>query len=118
MNSRLLILNKKSILNFLQTIKVQIQPELLSIVKQTSQLVVTAINSLGTSETPVHPLLELVELIFKQFKLVATAHSMLLKNYLSVTQRYAITAKPYDIVDYWSQAQAVVCDLKSTELRI
>lgn len=55
-----------------------------------------------------HPLLELIELTYKQFKLIADAHAMLLKNYLSVTQRHSIVVKPYDIADYWTQAQAVV----------
>lgn len=55
-----------------------------------------------------HPLLELVELTYKQLKLIADAHTMLLKNYLSVTQRHSIIVKPYDITEYWTQAQAVV----------
>lgn len=60
-------------------------------------------------KTATHPLLELVELTYKQFKLIADAHAMLLKNYLSVTQRHSIIVKPYDIADYWTQAQGVVC---------
>lgn len=59
-------------------------------------------------KTAAHPLLELVELTYKQFKLIAEAHGMLLKNYLSVTQRHSIVVKPYDIADYWTQAQIVV----------
>ncbi len=66
-----------------------------------------AIETNGDKATT-HPLLELVELTYKQFKLIAEAHAMLLKNYLSVTQRHSIVVKPYDIADYWTQAQAVV----------
>lgn len=56
-----------------------------------------------------HPLLELLELVYAQFKLIASAHGLLLKHYLSAAQRHSVTdARPYDISDFWTQAQAVV----------
>lgn len=79
-------------------------------VTRTTHHLVTINKAMDTTsdKTTPHPLLELVELTYKQFKLIAEAHGMLLKNYLSVTQRHSIVVKPYDIADYWIQAQAVV----------
>uniref|UniRef100_A0A182ITU3 Exocyst complex component Sec8 n=1 Tax=Anopheles atroparvus TaxID=41427 RepID=A0A182ITU3_ANOAO len=55
------------------------------------------------------PMLELLELVFKQFKLIANAHQQALRNYGNVIQRYNIPqVKPYDIIEYWGQAQAVL----------
>lgn len=96
----------------LDALKVQIQPELLAIVTRTTQhlnsVIAAEANGQNVVIEPNHPLLELIDLIYKQLKLVANAHNLLLKNYLNVTQRHAITVKPYDIADYWTQAQAVV----------
>lgn len=96
----------------LETIRTQTQPELLTIVKRTTQHMVAvqaAESGNGDTQEAVHPLLELIDLIYKQFKLIATAHLLLLKNYSSVIQRHSIGAvKTYDIADYWTQAQAVV----------
>lgn len=96
----------------LEALKSQIQPELLAIVTRTSQHLNTVIAAEANGQNvviePNHPLLELIDLIYKQFKLVANTHNLLLKNYLNVTQRHAITVKPYDIADYWTQAQSVV----------
>lgn len=88
------------------------ESELSAVVVRTTQHLVTMNKSLpietSSDKTTTHPLLELVELTYKQFKLIAEAHGMLLKNYLSVTQRHSIVVKPYDISDYWTQAQSVV----------
>lgn len=85
------------------------QSELLSIVTKTTQHLLS-VGSLATATTSnQHPLLNLLELIFKQFKLIADSHQIALKNYLSVMQRYSINGKLYEIMDLWSQAQAVVC---------
>lgn len=96
----------------LDALKVQVQPELLAIVTRTTQhlnsVIAAEANGQNVVIEPNHPLLELIDLIYKQLKLVANTHNLLLKNYLNVTQRHAITAKPYDIADYWTQAQAVV----------
>lgn len=102
----------------LETLRVQIQPELLAIVRRTTRhlntILINEANNLPSlsgsnkNDESVHPLLELIDLIYKEFKLVANAHNLLLKNYLTVTQRHGIVVKPYDIADYWTQAQAVV----------
>lgn len=101
----------KKIPDSLEALRLQIQPELLAIVTRTTQ----HLNSIISAETNAqqqddidHPLLELLNLIHKQFKLVANTHNLLLKNYLSVTQRHGVVVKPYDIADYWGQAHAMV----------
>lgn len=98
----------------LDTIRLQIQPELLTIVQRTTQHMLTIMatdvtSNTNTNDESIHPLLDLIDLIYKQFKLIAAAHQLLLKNYSSVLQRHAIiAAKPYDIADYWTQAQTVL----------
>uniref|UniRef100_A0A182QEV9 Exocyst complex component Sec8 n=1 Tax=Anopheles farauti TaxID=69004 RepID=A0A182QEV9_9DIPT len=55
------------------------------------------------------PILELLDVVFRQFKLIANAHQQALRNYGNVIQRYNIPqVKPYDIIEYWGQAQAVL----------
>lgn len=106
----------------LDALRVQIQPELLAIVTRTTQHLnaVMATENVGLVRVDEsnHPLLELLELIYKQFKLIANAHNLLLKNYLNVSQRYGVTAKPYDIVDYWTQAQGVVSFCRHLSFRM
>lgn len=103
----------KKIPDSLDALRSQIQPELLGIVTRTTQHLVAIIAAEGNlnqhMDVQNHPLLELLGLVHKQFKLVANAHNFLLKNYLNVTQRHGIVTKPYDIGDYWGYAQAVVC---------
>lgn len=96
-----------------ETIKANIQKELLAIVTKTTQHMLTIMSSDASSNVTnnesIHPLLDLIDLIYKQFKLIANAHQLLLKNYSSVIQRHGISSiKSYDIADYWIQAQSVV----------
>ncbi|XP_044312909.1 exocyst complex component 4 isoform X3 [Drosophila rhopaloa] len=88
----------------LETLRVQIQTELLNVVRHTThQLSLTE----GTAEA--NPLLTLLEIIFKQFKAIAKTHTLLLKNYLSVGQKYSVVGpQPYDLTDFWAQAQSVL----------
>lgn len=90
----------------IETIKVRIQPELLKIVASTTQQM-SAID-LSHSEQQQHPLLALLDVLFKQFKLIAKSHNLLLKNYLNVVHRYQLCSGSYDISDFWTQAQAVL----------
>lgn len=78
--------------------------------KTTQHIVAVRPTLVATELTQLqHPLLELLELVYTQFKLIAAAHSLLLKHYLSAAQRHSVTdVRPYDINDYWTQAQAVV----------
>lgn len=89
----------------LETLRVQIQTELLHVVRNTTNQVL-ALNLVPNDR---YPLLALLEIIFKQFKAIAKTHSLLLKNYLAVIQKYAVVApQPYDLTDFWAQAQSVV----------
>jgi len=64
---------------------------------------------LNGATAEVNPLLTLLEIIFKQFKAIAKTHTLLLKNYLSVGQKYSVVGpQPYDLTDFWAQAQSVV----------
>lgn len=83
------------------------QNELLEIVTKTTQHLLS-VGTINSVENTQHPLLTLLESIFDQFKLVAAAHAMALKNYQSVMQRYSINYKRYDTIDVWIQAQSVV----------
>ena len=104
----------------LESIRVQIQTELLAIVQRTTQHMkaVMAVEPVGGEVYfTTHPLLELIDLVYKQFKLIANAHNLLLKNYLSVATRHSIIVKPYDISDLWQQAQAVVSFPRGSRFR-
>ncbi|KAH8336426.1 hypothetical protein KR059_010030 [Drosophila kikkawai] len=88
----------------LETLRVQIQTELLNVVRQTTQQL-----SLSGETGEGNPLLMLLEIIFKQFKAIAKTHTLLLKNYLSVGQKYSVVGpQPYDLTDFWAQAQSVL----------
>lgn len=107
------------------------QPELLSIIQKTTQYLksngapnISSINnncsnSTTTTETtnkdkengaqPEHPLLTLLDLVYKQFKLISEAHALTLKNYQNTLKRCGILNMGlYDSVDYWNQAQIVL----------
>ncbi|XP_070072570.1 exocyst complex component 4 isoform X1 [Drosophila takahashii] len=88
----------------LETLRVQIQTELLNVVRHTTHQLS---QSGATAEA--NPLLTLLEIIFKQFKAIAKTHTLLLKNYLSVGQKYSVVGpQPYDLTDFWAQAQSVL----------
>ncbi|XP_036675091.3 exocyst complex component 4 isoform X2 [Drosophila suzukii] len=88
----------------LETLRVQIQTELLNVVRHTTHQL-----SLNGATAEVNPLLTLLEIIFKQFKAIAKTHTLLLKNYLSVGQKYSVVGpQPYDLTDFWAQAQSVL----------
>jgi len=60
-------------------------------------------------ENEQNPLQTLLDVIMKQFKAIAKTHTLLLKNYLAVSQKYSVVGpQPYDLTDFWSQAQSVV----------
>lgn len=102
----------------LETVQVQIQPQLMTIVARTARHIQQRRASAqqllqsgggGPAEDLQHPLLELLESLFEQFKLVAEAHGLLLKSYSNVVQRYSTAAtKLYDVPDFWTHAQVVL----------
>ncbi|XP_034661679.1 exocyst complex component 4 isoform X4 [Drosophila subobscura] len=89
----------------LESLRVQIQTELLNVVRHTTHQLSLSATATGDS----NPLLMLLEIIFKQFKAIAKTHTLLLKNYLSVGQKYSVVGpQPYDLTDFWAQAQSVL----------
>ncbi|XP_058056922.1 exocyst complex component 4 isoform X2 [Anopheles bellator] len=95
----------------IESIKVQMQSELLAIVTKSTHTPggSTATDSSQAPSVQPVPILELLELTFRQFKLIADAHQQALRNYGNVIHRYNLPqVKPYDIIEYWGQAQAVL----------
>lgn len=102
-----------------QTIKVQMQPELMTVVEKTTSYLKTypsnvqQVNSnagSGDANNGIrdHPLLNLIDLVYKQMKIIAESHALALKNYQSILKRYKLSdVEPYTVVDYWGQAQVV-----------
>ncbi|XP_070492130.1 exocyst complex component 4 [Chironomus tepperi] len=101
-----------------ETMKVQMQFELLAIVEKTTSYIIDmrqrsglgpkSIVENGESYLIDVPFLELLDLLFKQFQLIAGAHQMTLMNYGNVIKRYQLNVKSYDLTDFWGQVQAVL----------
>lgn len=97
----------------IETMKVQMQFELLAIVEKTTQYLIDLRNRANgkiiveNGEIDV-PFLELLDLLFKQFQLISEAHQLTLKNYSSIIKRYQLNVKSYDLTDFWGQVQAVL----------
>jgi exocyst complex component 4 len=96
----------------IETIKVQMQSELLTIVSNTTHHLLLSYNAIAMDENASvgnssPKLLELLELLFKQFKLIADAHTLTIKNFTNVIKRNSLQLKPYDISDFWNQVQSV-----------
>ncbi|KAK7482018.1 hypothetical protein BaRGS_00026710 [Batillaria attramentaria] len=93
--------------------KMRIEPELLSLVAKATQQVAESAgqqsDSLANQSEPRH-LLDLLQLIFQQFRCVAATHQIVLKN----VHRLTVTSMPlhaevvYDMKDVWSNIQAVL----------
>lgn len=94
-----------------EAVRQQIDGELRQVVQKTSAHILAVRPALVNTElTHVqHPLLELIGLVHAQFKLVAAAHALLLKHFLSASQRHAVAdVRPYGLAAFWEQAQTVV----------
>uniref|UniRef100_A0A1Q3F4T8 Exocyst complex component Sec8 n=1 Tax=Culex tarsalis TaxID=7177 RepID=A0A1Q3F4T8_CULTA len=109
----------------IESIRVQMQSELLTIVTKSTHHIIT-LNQQQQHQNPYQqqygpsnnseelperniPILELLDLVFRQLKLIATAHQLTLKNYHNVIHRYGLSqVKAYDLIEYWGQAQAVL----------
>ena len=53
-------------------------------------------------------LLELLQTVFSQFRLVVSAHSTALRSFSHVTKKYNLDIRLYEMVDVWSNIQEVV----------
>uniref|UniRef100_A0A1B0GEB5 Exocyst complex component Sec8 n=1 Tax=Glossina morsitans morsitans TaxID=37546 RepID=A0A1B0GEB5_GLOMM len=89
----------------LEKIRIGIQTELLEVVHNTTHHMID--QNLPSHEQ--YPLLTLLDIIFKQFKAIAKTHALVLKNFLAIVQKYQVVgSQPYDLTDFWSQAQSVL----------
>ena len=89
------------------------QHELLAIVEKTTQYILKVRSTQQTTQQEDEPkedipLLDLLDLLFKQFQLIAEAHQLTLKNYSQVLKRYNLHGRSYDVIDFWGQVQAVL----------
>lgn len=88
-----------------EKLRVGIQTELLEVVRNTTKHML----ALSLASTERYPLLTLLDVIFRQLKAIAKTHTLLLKNFLAVVQKYQVVGpQHYDLTDFWSQAQSVV----------
>lgn len=55
-----------------------------------------------------HALVELIQMLFEQFKNIADAHAVLLQNFSRACKARKIEVEVYDMSHFWSQVQAVV----------
>lgn len=95
------------------TMRVQMQFELLAIVEKTTQYIIDLRNRANGKTVTENgevdiPFLELLDLLFKQFQLISEAHQLTLKNYANILKRYNLNTKSYDLTDFWGQVQAVL----------
>lgn len=63
-------------------------------------------------------LVELVQILFEQFKSVAQAHSVVLNNFARAAKAHNVDLKLYDINFYWTQVQAVFQSLLNDYLDV
>ncbi|KAK6635581.1 hypothetical protein RUM44_000835 [Polyplax serrata] len=112
-----------------EAIKSQIHGELLGIVSNTTksllesnQAVPTiAISHDGSRQVDSHSkqlLLELLDIIFDQFRKVAEGHSIVLKYFAKTADKYKLDVKLYEMADVWSKIQAVLQGLLTDYLDV
>ena len=115
-----------------QVIKVQMQTELLKIIARTSDQIKRNPEKQATTEKSVSSqnmeikiiggssptesqtlLLELLNTVFDQLRLVAGAHSMALRSFSHVIRKYSLEVRLYEMPAVWSRIQAVVSLLRT-----
>ncbi|KAK4881071.1 hypothetical protein RN001_004390 [Aquatica leii] len=92
-------------------IKVEMQNELLTIIKRTTIYIndYSAIPIMNdTKQAKQNALLELMLTLFDQLKEVARAHAVLLKHLGRAAEAHQISIKLYDMNVFWAQVQAVL----------
>ncbi|KAH0550385.1 exocyst complex component 4 [Cotesia glomerata] len=107
-----------------EAIKSKMQNELLNIIARTSDSIkanadkmmpksdvsgVRIINHAdGEENNGQSALLELLQTIFDQFRMIANAHSMALRSFSHVSKKYSVDVRLYEMPDVWSKIQAVL----------
>lgn len=111
----------------LQTIKVQMQTELLNIIARTSKKIREIADNQPACVKPISTdtsdvkiitsnnsaekqslLLDLLQTVFEQFRLVAATHATVLRSLSHVVKKYNLDVRLYEMPDVWSKIQAVV----------
>lgn len=116
----LVLLN--SISDAVEVIKNRMQRELRAIVHQASQQVIENIQTfqgedLATQKQP-RVLLELLQLLFEQFRCVAHAHKCVLANFKRAVSVNQLEVTLYESADVWSKMQVVLEALLSDYLDV
>ncbi|XP_046430735.1 exocyst complex component 4 isoform X1 [Neodiprion virginianus] len=121
----LALLNK--IPEAVEAVKVQMQTELLNIVGRTSKKIkemadnqptfiktISAeiseikITSSNNATEKQSLLLDLLQTVFEQFRLVAAMHAVVLRSLSHVVKKYNLDVRLYEMPDVWSKIQAVL----------
>ncbi|GAB1604300.1 exocyst complex component 4-like [Argonauta hians] len=107
-----------------EAVKMRIQPELMAIVSRASEQIVESSCHRGDSLANEHQpryLLQLLQLVFQQFRCVANTHQLVLNNLHRIVASGAPVRSDqllYDMADIWSKIQAVLQLLLSDYLDI
>ncbi|XP_069698515.1 exocyst complex component 4 isoform X1 [Periplaneta americana] len=101
----LALLNK--VPDTVESIKVQMQTELLAIIERTTQQILDSSQQPSMRSTPLL-LLELLQTVFDQFRHVAAAHASVLRSFSRAADRHRIDVRLYEMPDVWSKIQAVL----------
>lgn len=94
-----------------QEIRSEMQNSLMQIIHRTTQHVADFAafqNDENESDGTQQMLVELVQMLFEQFKTIAGAHAVFLKCLTKAEKAHNIKMQLYDINFYWSQVQNVV----------
>ncbi|XP_067012482.2 exocyst complex component 4 isoform X2 [Anabrus simplex] len=96
-----------------ETIKVEMQTELLAIISRTTQQIRDeAVTNTQIQQDPSmarqQPLLELLQTVFEQFRRVAAAHATVLQSLSHAADKYRVEIRLYEMADVWSKVQAVL----------
>lgn len=98
---------------FFQEIKTEMQNSLMQIVYRTTQHVSdfrNFPNEDGNTEGK-QQLVELVQLLFEQFKAIAQVQSVLLKYFSKAQKAHNVQLQLYDMNFYWTQVQNIVREI-------
>ncbi|XP_008550620.1 exocyst complex component 4 [Microplitis demolitor] len=107
----------------IEAIKSRMQTELLNIIARTSDTIKanagksmpkSDVNGVRINDIDIKDsngqsaLLELLQTLFDQFKLIANAHSMALRSFSHVCKKYNVDVCLYEMPDVWSKIQTVL----------
>uniref|UniRef100_A0A1B6EHB1 Exocyst complex component Sec8 n=3 Tax=Clastoptera arizonana TaxID=38151 RepID=A0A1B6EHB1_9HEMI len=83
-----------------EKLKIEMQVELLKLVERTSRQLVPSDTS--------HPLVDLLTMLIEQFRLITSAHKLVLSQLSKAAQSHKVHINVYDLSDVWCRIQAVM----------